>query len=134
MQQQPMMRAGGSFNPGPGTYNPGMNTYFGAGGYVPTYGEYAYAYGGPHSEIPGVFNQPVDRPNKAMYGMGMAQGGQKMPQWLAERRFSAAGNQDQMSSYGYAKGGQYNIGDVLDVTPEELEMLKRQGFKIQIEE
>jgi hypothetical protein len=103
MQQQPMMIAGGSSNPGPGTYNPGMNTYFGGGGaFVPTYAE--YAYGGPHSEIPSLFNQPVDRPNKAMYGMGMM-----------------------------AKGGQHQVGDVLDVTPEELESLKRQGYKIQIE-
>ena len=43
------------------------------GGYIPSYGE--YAYGGYHSEIPRLFNQPVDRPNKAMYGMGMARGG-----------------------------------------------------------
>jgi hypothetical protein len=62
------------------------------GGYIPNYG---MAYGG---DIP-----------EAMYGMGMAEGGQ-MPQWLAERRFAAAGNQDQMSDYGYANGGMYEDG------------------------
>lgn len=128
MAQQPAMRSGGSFNPGPGTYNPGMNTYFGAGGaFIPTYGEYAYAYGGPHSEIPSLFNQPVDRPNKAMYGMGMAQGGQKMPQWLAERRFTAAGNRDQMSDYGYEEGG-IVVGQEMNATPEMIQKLKDGGY------
>lgn len=98
------------------------------GTYIP---DYHMAYGGAHSEIPSLFNQPVDRPNKAMYGMGMAQGGQ-MPQWLAERRFTAAGNRDMMSSYGYADGGQYNVGDEIEVTPEQLEMLKQQGYKFKI--
>ena len=41
---------------------------------------------------------------KAMYGLGMAEGG-KMPQWLAERRFGAAGKEHLMSSYGYQEGG-----------------------------
>lgn len=41
---------------------------------------------------------------KAMYGLGMAQGG-KMPQWLAERRFGAAGKEHLMDSYGYQEGG-----------------------------
>lgn len=79
------------------------NLWYEQGGYVPSYAE--YAYGGYHSEIPALFNQQPDRPNKAMYGMGMAQGGQ-MPQWLAERRFRAAGNEDMMSQYGYKMGGQ----------------------------
>jgi hypothetical protein len=78
------------------------NLWYGQGGYIPSYAE--YAYGGYHSEIPRLFNQEVDRPEKAMYGMGMAKGGQ-MPQWLAERRFAAAGNEDMMSQYGYAMGG-----------------------------
>ena len=99
------------------------------GTYVPEYGQ--YAYGGYHSEVPRLFNQPVDRPNKAMYGMGMANGGQ-MPQWLAQRRFAAAGNTNRLSEYGYAEGGQYNIGDEIEVTPEELEMLKQQGYKFKI--
>lgn len=99
------------------------------GTFIPEYGQ--FAYGGFHSEIPRVFNQPVDRPNKAMYGMGMASGGQ-MPQWLAERRFAAAGNTDMMHEYGYANGGQYNVGDEIEVTPEQLEMLKQQGYKFKI--
>lgn len=40
--------------------------------------------------------------------MGMAEGG-KMPAWLAKKRFAAAGNTDQLSSYGYAKRG----GDIM---------------------
>lgn len=36
--------------------------------------------------------------------MGMAEGG-KMPAWLAKKRFAAAGNEDQLGSYGYAKRG-----------------------------
>lgn len=152
------MKAGGTFS--------GNLFYQTGGGYIPEYGN--MAYGGYHSEIPRVFNQPVDRPNKAMYGafsmakggafdnpgfkalpefvqekimaasgkamygMGMAKGGGQMPQWLAERRFAAAGNMDKMSDYGYAEGGQYNIGDEIDVTPQELEMLKQQGYKFEI--
>ena len=71
-QQMPMQRKGGQTNGYSGTYYNG--TYFDYGGpYVPTYAE--YAYGGGFTEIPRVFSQPVDRPNKAMYGMGMANGG-----------------------------------------------------------
>ena len=97
------------------------------GAYIPEYGQ--MAYGGYHSEIPGVFNQPVDRMNKAMYGMGMAQGGQ-MPQWLAERRFSAAGNRDQMNDYGYADGG------VVEIDPADYEQtiqrLRDGGYEFEI--
>ncbi len=248
---------------GGGTTMSGTSWYGGGGSYIPSYGE--YAYGGYHSEIPRLFNQPVDRMNKAipmasggsydnagfealpeyvqekimrasgkaMYGMGMmangglrkyqskgevkenligpnkvepfninrpsqmqldafknsqidkfnkrsmadklsylasqnadgfinemqnmsrmqelnkqqklytidpvteriimnqSRGGQ-MPQWLAERRFTAAGNRDMMDQYGYAEGGEYNIGDEIDVTPEQLEMLKQQGYKFEI--
>lgn len=46
---------------------------------------------------------------KAQYGMevdnNMAQGGEKMPPEIARARFAAAGNLDQMGSYGYAYGG-----------------------------
>ena len=31
-----------------------------------------------------------------------------------------------------AEGGQYNIGDEIEVTPQELEMLKQQGYKFKI--
>jgi hypothetical protein len=102
------------------------------GTYIPEYGQ--FAYGGYHSEIPRLFNQPVDRPNKAMYGMGMAQGGQ-MPQWLAERRFKAAGNEDMMSQYGYAEGGgveDYEVGWEGDLSRAEVERLKQMGYKIEV--
>jgi hypothetical protein len=119
-QQMPMQKAGGQSG-NPGTYADGYSGTFSGGNYfsnggafVPTYGE--YAYGGPFSEIPAVFNQPVDRPNKAMYGMGMAGGGQ-MPQWLAERRFKAAGNEDMMSQYGYESGGTFKNASGQPVSP-----------------
>jgi len=48
----------------------------------------------------------------------MAAGG-KMPQWLADARFSAAGNEDKKSEYGYHFGG--------IVTPkEQMEMLQEE--------
>ena len=57
---------------------------------------------GNQSEIAGLAMQ-------ALPGlMGMAEGG-KMPAWLAKKRFAAAGNTDQLSSYGYAKQG----GDIM---------------------
>lgn len=57
---------------------------------------------GNQSEIAGLAMQ-------ALPGlMGMAKGG-KMPAWLAKKRFAAAGNTDQLSSYGYAKQG----GDIM---------------------
>lgn len=170
-EEQMMMKAGGTFS--------GNLFYQTGGAYIPSYGE--YAYGGHRSEIPRLFNQPVDRPQKAMYGafsmakggsynnpgfkalpdfvqqkimeasgkamygMGMMAKGGQMPQWLAERRFAAAGNTDKLDSYGYEyggqafvkggmmeMGGQYNIGDEIDVTPEELEMLKKNGYKFKI--
>lgn len=40
------------------------------------------------------------------YGGYMGRGG-KMPQWLAEKRFRAAGNQNMMDDYGYRYGGMY---------------------------
>lgn len=82
------------------------------GGYVPNY-EMAYGGGMP----------------QAMYGMGMAKGGQ-MPQWLAQRRFAAAGNQDKMADYGYQEGG------VVEVTPEQLpamlQKLRAGGYNFEI--
>jgi len=84
------------------------------GGYIP---DYSMAYGGGYNNpgfkaLPAYVQENImRRSNKAMYGMGMAEGGQ-MPQWLAQRRFAAAGNQDKMSSYGYENGG------VVEVTPE----------------
>jgi hypothetical protein len=38
----------------------------------------------------------------------MAAGG-KMPQWLAEKRFKAAGREDQLDNYGYMYGGDTNM-------------------------
>lgn len=125
-EQMPMQRMGGQSSGGySGTYDAATGSYFNYGGpYIPTYAE--YAYGGGFTEIPGVFNQPVDRPNKAMYGMGMAKGGQ-MPQWLANRRFAAAGNQDKMSQYGYDDGGVV-VGQEMNATPELLQQLKQGGY------
>jgi hypothetical protein len=68
--QSQMAMYGGGYKHGGSTYSNGV--WFEDGGYIP---EYNYAYGGYHSEIPRLFNQEVDRPNKAMYGMGMANGG-----------------------------------------------------------
>jgi hypothetical protein len=43
--------------------------------------------------------------NKGLEPMSYGKGG-KMPQWLAEARFKAAGKEDEMSDYGYMKGGE----------------------------
>ena len=43
--------------------------------------------------------------NKGLEPMSYGKGG-KMPQWLAEARFKAAGEEDKMSDYGYMKGGE----------------------------
>jgi hypothetical protein len=64
-----------------------------------------------------------------MYGGGMAQGGQ-MPQWLAQRRFAAAGNQDQMSSYGYQQGGVVEVDEAN--LPQFLQQLKQGGYEFEI--
>ena len=66
---------------------------------------------------------------KGMYGMGMARGGQ-MPQWLAERRFAAAGNQDMMSSYGYQQGGVVEVSET-DL-PQVLQQLQQGGYQFEI--
>ena len=65
-----------------------------------------------------------------MYGMGMAEGGEKMPQWLAERRFAAAGNTGKMSQYGYANGGLVK-GSVHDMSEDQIQDLINQGYKIE---
>jgi hypothetical protein len=102
------------------------------GGYIP---DYSMAYGGGYNNpgfkaLPAYVQENImRRSNKAMYGMGMAEGGQ-MPQWLAQRRFAAAGNQDKMSSYGYEDGG------VVEVTPEQLpamlQKLRQGGYNFEI--
>jgi len=102
------------------------------GGYIP---DYSMAYGGGYNNpgfkaLPAYVQENImRRSNKAMYGMGMAEGGQ-MPQWLAQRRFAAAGNQDKMSSYGYENGG------VVEVTPEQLpamlQKLRQGGYNFEI--
>lgn len=66
---------------------------------------------------------------KGMYGMGMAKGGQ-MPQWLAERRFAAAGNQDMMSDYGYQQGGVVEVSET-DL-PQVLQQLQQGGYQFEI--
>ena len=66
---------------------------------------------------------------QAMYGMGMAQGGQ-MPQWLAERRFRAAGNENMMSQYGYEHGGIVEV-DEKDL-PHLLQKLRAGGHSYEI--
>ena len=43
--------------------------------------------------------------NKGLEPMSYGKGG-KMPQWLAEARFKAAGEEDKMDDYGYMKGGE----------------------------
>ena len=43
--------------------------------------------------------------NKGLEPMSYGKGG-KMPQWLAEARFKAAGKEDEMNDYGYMKGGE----------------------------
>ncbi|NBX97357.1 hypothetical protein EBQ81_00630, partial [bacterium] len=105
---------------------------FAYGGYIP---DYSMAYGGGYNNpgfkaLPAYVQENImRRSNKAMYGMGMAEGGQ-MPQWLAQRRFAAAGNQDKMSSYGYEEGG------VVEVTPEQLpamlQKLRQGGYNFEI--
>ena len=91
---------------------------------------------------------------KAEYGMevndSMAQGGEKMPPEIARARFAAAGNLDQMDNYGYAYGGgapqnyygnqgkNYTfgsggrVGQEMEVTPQEAEMLRQQGYQFEI--
>lgn len=66
---------------------------------------------------------------RGMYGGAMAQGGQ-MPQWLAERRFAAAGNQDKMSSYGYQQGGVVEVDEAN--LPQFLQQLKQGGYQFEI--
>ena len=80
----------------------------------------------------------------------MAQGGEKMPPEIARARFAAAGNLDQMDNYGYAYGGgapqNYygnqaknftfasggRVGQEMEVTPQEAEMLRQQGYQFEI--
>ena len=48
---------------------------------------------------------------------GMKNGG-KMPQWLAEARFKAAGQEDRMGDYGYAYGGDPSLSYINPMIPE----------------
>jgi hypothetical protein len=99
------------------------------GGYVP---DYQMAYGGGY------------------YNPMMATGGERMPPEIARARFAAAGNLDQMDNYGYAYGGgapqnyygnqgkNYTfgnggrVGQEMEVTPQEAEMLRQQGYQFEI--
>lgn len=99
------------------------------GGYIP---DYQMAYGGGY------------------YNPMMASGGERMPSEIARARFAAAGNLDQMDNYGYAYGGgtpqnyygnqgkNYTfgnggrVGQEMEVTPQEAEMLRQQGYQFEI--
>ena len=48
---------------------------------------------------------------------GFKDGG-KMPQWLAEARFKAAGKQDMMGEYGYAYGGDPSLSYMNPMVPQ----------------
>jgi hypothetical protein len=48
---------------------------------------------------------------------GFKDGG-KMPQWLAEARFKAAGKQDMMDQYGYAYGGDPSLSYMNPMVPQ----------------
>lgn len=98
-------------------------------------GMYAYPDGGSYNPAsvnygPGlpVFETGVALP-EAMYGLGMAEGGQ-MPQWLAERRFKAAGKEHLMSKYGYDDGGLVKGGEY-DMSEEQIQDLINKGYKIE---
>lgn len=111
-------------NPYPGVYEDGYSGTSSVGNYFPQGGTF----------IPEPMMMPGQLPEygygKAMYGAGMAEGGQ-MPQWLAERRFSAAGNQSKMGQYGYADGGSYTKGSVHDMDEDQIQELVNQGYKIE---
>ena len=68
----------------------------------------------PNQQSSGSSDQGMASFAMQMLPMLMAEGG-KMPQWLAEKRFKAAGNQSMMDSYGYARGGQpcYECGGMV---------------------
>ena len=84
------------------------------------------------------------------YNPMMATGGERMPPEIARARFAAAGNLDQMDNYGYAYGGgtpqnyygnqgkNYTfgnggrVGQEMEVTPQEAEMLRQQGYQFEI--
>ena len=117
MGGEPCYECGGMYNHGGQTFNPGPGTNSG-----PNY----FPYGG--SYIPQPMMMAGDLP-QYMYGMGMAEGGQ-MPQWLAERRFAAAGNQHKMSQYGYANGGLVK-GSIHDMDEDQIQDLINQGYKIE---
>ena len=129
---------------------------FEEGGYVPNYG---MAYGGVPQAMYGMgmaqggsiykegrdlrdythtaaytpggwSGYPVDLPPVGWGKASYASGGQ-MPQWLAQRRFAAAGNQDKMSEYGYADGGMV-VGQEMYATPEQLQQLQKGGYQFEI--
>lgn len=99
------------------------------GGYIP---DYQMAYGGGY------------------YNPMMASGGERMPPEIARARFAAAGNLDQMDNYGYTYGGATpqnyygnqgknytfanggRVGQEMEVTPQEAEMLRQQGYQFEI--
>ena len=99
------------------------------GGYIP---DYQMAYGGGY------------------YNPMMASGGERMPAEIARARFAAAGNLDQMDNYGYTYGGATpqnyygnqgknytfanggRVGQEMEVTPQEAEMLRQQGYQFEI--
>ncbi len=106
---------------GEGSYrSPNFPFHQAGGSYNPT--SVDYGQGLPMFDMGAAFPQ-------AMYGMGMAEGGQ-MPQWLAERRFAAAGNQNMMKDYGYAQGGIVKGGEY-DMTEDEIQDLINKGYKIE---
>ena len=129
---------------------------FEEGGYVPDYG---MAYGGTPQAMYGMgmaqggsiykegrdlrdythtaaytpggwSGYPVDLPPVGWGKASYAAGGQ-MPQWLAQRRFAAAGNEDNMSQYGYDDGGMV-VGQEMYATPEQLQRLKQGGYQFEI--
>jgi hypothetical protein len=84
------------------------------------------------------------------YNPMMGSGGEKMPPEIARARFAAAGNLDQMDNYGYTYGGATpqnyygnqgknytfanggRVGQEMEVTPQEAEMLRQQGYQFEI--
>lgn len=130
-QSQMAMYGGGMYKGGGSTYSKGV--WFDQGGYVPE-DLGSMAYGGYHSEIPRIFNQEVDRPNKAMYGMGMAQGGQ--PCYNCGGMYQEGGtpsmnNGSLMYDNQFEHGG-IVVGKVMDASPELLQRLEEGGYTYKI--
>lgn len=125
-----MAMYGGGYENGGSTYS--GNVFFQTGGYIPE-DLGTMAYGGYHSEIPRIFNQQVDRPNKAMYGMGMAQGGQ--PCYNCGGMYEDGGtsmNEGRLMYDNQFEEGGIVVGKVMDASPELLQKLEQGGYTYKI--